>query len=149
MLSKLKFIAHLKSMEKMYCNSLNRFRAVENHAIPHEIVDEKFKYKSTLSYNSLSHTTNVDANTTAATATEIEFLKSSDIISQLAKMNSEVSRDRLGQWPMESESELSGQGLLRLKNGRFNKVSENFKVKQNNEKIKQSELLPCNYLKGL
>lgn len=130
MLSKLKFIAHLKSMEKMYCNSLNRFRAVENsnenHAIHHEIVDEKFKYKSTQSDNFLSHTTNVDGNTTAATATEIEFLKSTDIISQLAKMNSEVSRDRLGQWPLESESELSGQGLLRLKNGRFNKVSEKF-----------------------
>lgn len=127
MLSKLKFIVHLKSMEKMYC--LNRFRAVENnnenHAIHHEIVDEKFKYKSTQSDNFLSHTTNVEHNTTA-TATEIEFLKSTDIISQLAKMNSEVSRDRLGQWPLESESELSGQGLLRLKNGRFNKVSGKF-----------------------
>lgn len=134
MLSKLKFIAHLKSMEKMYCNSLNHFRAVENsnenHAIHHEIVDEKFKYKSTQSDNFLSHS----PNTTSATATEIEFLTSTNNISQLAKMNSEVSRDRLGQWPMESESELSGQGLLRLKNGRFNKVSEKFlrKLVQNN-----------------
>ena len=33
-------------------------------------------------------------------------------------------RDRLGQWPFESESEITGQGLQRLKNGRFNKVSE-------------------------
>lgn len=37
----------------------------------------------------------------------------------------DMSRDRLGQWPTESESEMSGQGLDRLRNGRFNKVSLN------------------------
>lgn len=31
-------------------------------------------------------------------------------------------RDRLGQWPQESESEFTRQGLQRLKNGRLNKV---------------------------
>lgn len=38
---------------------------------------------------------------------------------------SECSRDRLGQWPVESDSEVAGgvSGFGRLHNGRFNKVS--------------------------
>lgn len=38
---------------------------------------------------------------------------------------SETSRDRLGQWPVESDGEVAGgvSGFARLHNGRFNKVS--------------------------
>lgn len=38
---------------------------------------------------------------------------------------SETSRDRLGQWPAESDGEVAGgvSGFARLHNGRFNKVS--------------------------
>jgi hypothetical protein len=39
-------------------------------------------------------------------------------------------RDRLGQWPFESDTEIAGamSGLNRLKNGRFNKVMKTKKI---------------------
>lgn len=55
-----------------------------------------------------------------------------------------MSSDRLGQWPVESDSEIAGNlsGLDRLRNGRFNKVSENliFLTKKRTTFIK-----PVNY----
>lgn len=109
----------MKSIEQFVrlINLNNHFRIVENenHA------DEKFKYKTQASENFLSSSQNVERLTSFVE--EIQVLPTKQFAKNQHEKMSEVSRDRLGQWPFESESELPGQGLQRLKNGRFNKVS--------------------------
>lgn len=121
MLSRLKS-AQLKSMEKFlrYLNINNHFRVVENEN--HDATsNEQFKYKTQASENFLSSNRNAERLTSFVE--KIQILSPTDIEQNQPNTMSEVSRDRLGQWPFESESELPGQGLQRLKNGRFNKVS--------------------------
>ena len=125
MLSKLALRNHLKSIYSRYLNIDKHFRVVvenENHVA---MSNEQFKYKSQASENFLSSNQNAERRTTSYVE-KIQVLPSptaSDKAPTVSIM-SEVSRDRLGQWPLESEAELSGQGVQRLKNGRFNKVSE-------------------------
>lgn len=122
MLSKLKLSAQLKSMEKFlrYLNINNHFRVVENEN--HDTTsNEQFKYKTQASENSLSSNRNAERLTSFVE--KIQVISPTKINKNQPDTMSEVARDRLGQWPIESESELPGQGLQRLKNGRFNKVS--------------------------
>lgn len=123
MLSKFRLQNHFQSLKTYlrYLNSNNHFRAVENEN--HDASNEQFKYKTTqTSENVFSQRANVERSTTFVE--KIQVLSSPTEFVNNHKTMSDVSRDRLGQWPVESESELSGQGLQRLKNGRFNKVSE-------------------------
>lgn len=122
MLSKFKLKCQLKSLETYlrYINIENRFRAVENEN--HNATNnEHFKYKTPASENFLSSNQNAERSTSFVE--KIQVLSSTEFLKNRPDTMSEVSRDRLGQWPFESESELPGQGLQRLKNGRFNKVS--------------------------
>lgn len=122
MLSKLKFSSHLKSVEKYlrYLNINNHFRVVENEN--HDTTsNEQFKYKTQASENFLSSNRNAERLTSFVE--KIQVLLPTEFEKNQHDTMSEVARDRLGQWPIESESELPGQGLQRLNNGRFNKVS--------------------------
>jgi hypothetical protein len=123
MLSKLKFSqTQLRSLLHRYCTNLNinkNFRVVENEN--HDAMsNEQFKYKRT-NENFLSSTENAERLTSFVE--NIQILSPKEFVKNQSETMSEVARDRLGQWPMDSESELAGQGLQRLKNGRFNKVS--------------------------
>lgn len=123
MLSKFRLQTHFQTLKTYlrYLNSNNHFRAVENEN--HDASNEQFKYKTTqTNENVFSQRANVERSTTFVE--KIQVLSSPTEFVKNHKTMSDVSRDRLGQWPVESESELSGQGLQRLKNGRFNKVSE-------------------------
>lgn len=122
MLSKLTLKPKLKSFD-MFTRRLNinnRFRVVENenHA---DASNEQFKYKTQASENFLSSSQTAERLTSFVE--KIQVLPTTDFVKNQPDTMSEVARDRLGQWPFESESELPGQGLQRLKNGRFNKVS--------------------------
>lgn len=109
------------------CTNLNldnNFRVAvenENHRANE---NEKFKYKNQASENFLSSNQIAERLTTFVEKIEIISSPTTEIVKNPSETMSEVSRDRLGQWPIESESEMSGQGVQRLKNGRFNKVSE-------------------------
>jgi hypothetical protein len=138
MLSKLKF-NNFKSLEMCVrqCTNLNlnnNFRVAvenENHRATNT-ENEKFKYKTQASENFLS--SNQIAERLTSFVEEVKILSPTTEIVNHPETMSEVSRDRLGQWPTESESELAGQGLQRLKNGRFNKVSlEEKKLKKSIE----------------
>jgi hypothetical protein len=137
MLAKLRFKTKLESkwMEKYlrHLNSDNRFRvAVENEN--HDAMsNEHFKYKTPASENFLSSNRNAERLTSFVET--IQVLSTPEQFEKIQRDTmSEVSRDRLGQWPLESESELPGQGLQRLKNGRFNKVSPESRVRRGREK---------------
>lgn len=124
MLSKLKFSSPLKSMYMRYCTNLNidkNFRVVENEN--HDAMsNEQFKYKTQANENFLSSNRNAERITSFVE--KIQVLSPTELVKNPPETMSEVARDRLGQWPLESESELAGQGVQRLKNGRFNKVSK-------------------------
>lgn len=122
MLSKFKLKIQLKSLEMYlrYINIENRFRAVENEN-HNGTNNEHFKYKTTASENFLSSSPNAERLTSFAE--KIQVLSPTEFAKNPPVTMSEVSRDRLGQWPSHSESELPGQGVQRLKNGQFNKVS--------------------------
>lgn len=122
-------------MEKYlrHLNSDNRFRvAVENEN--HDAMsNEHFKYKTPASENFLSSNRNAERLTSFVET--IQVLSTPEQFEKIQRDTmSEVSRDRLGQWPLESESELPGQGLQRLKNGRFNKVSPESRARRGREK---------------
>jgi hypothetical protein len=126
MLSKLKFnLKPLAMCVRRQCSNssshLNRVAENENHR---GTENENFKYKTQASENFLS--SNQIAERLTSFVEKIEILSpptTTEIVKNPTETMSEVSRDRLGQWPLESESEMAGQGLQRLKNGRFNKVS--------------------------
>jgi hypothetical protein len=99
--------------------------AVENENENHDAMrmngSERYKYKTQTNENSFSsenHT--LESNTSVVE--KIQVISSSDL--SVTKMNRDVNT----QWPIESESEMAGQGLARLKNGRFNKVRELCKI---------------------
>lgn len=122
MLSKLKLKPQLKSMQMYlrYLNIENDFRVMENEN--HDATsNEQFKYKTQASENFLS--SNLNAERLTSFVEKIQVSPPTEFVKNQHDTMSEVSKDRLGQWPLESESELAGQGLQRLKNGRFNKVS--------------------------
>lgn len=122
MLSKIIFQPKLKSMEMFVrrLNITNHFRIVENENQA-DVSNEQFKYKTQASENFLSTSQNAEKRTSFVE--KIQVLPTTEFVKNLPDTMSEVARDRLGQWPLESESELPGQGLQHLKNGRFNKVS--------------------------
>lgn len=120
MLSKLNFKKQLKTLYSRYLNIDKHFRvAVENEN--HQAMNngEHFKYKQA-SENFLSSHQNAERLTSFVE--KIQVLSTPPDSVKPSTM-SEVAKDRLGQWPIKSESELAGQGVQRLKNGRFNKVS--------------------------
>lgn len=122
MLTKFKLKSQIKSLKiyLRYINIENYFRAVEyeNHSATN---NEHFKYKTQASENFLSSSQNGERLTSFAEKNQVS--SPTKFVKNLPVTMSEVSRDRLGQWPSESESELPGQGLQRLKNAQFNKVS--------------------------
>lgn len=123
MLSKIIFRPNFKSINvcsRSLMNVNNNFRVVENENQV-DASNEQFKYKTQASENVLSSSRNAERLTSFVE--NIQVLPTTEFAKNQLDTMSEVSRDRLGQWPFESESELSGQGLQRLKNGRFNKVS--------------------------
>ena len=129
MLSKLKFNSKSLGICIRQCTNLNldnNFRvAVENEN--HQATEnEKFKYKNHASENFLSSNQIAERLTSFVQKIEIIPSPTTEIVKNQPNTMSEVSRDCLGQWPLESESEMSGQGLQRLRNGRFNKVSWKF-----------------------
>lgn len=106
-------------------NINNNFRVAVENENHRGTENEKFKYKTQASENFLSSNQIAERLTTFIEKIEIF---SPEIVKNPPETMSEVSRDRLGQWPLDSESELAGQGLQRLKNGRFNKVSSKKKI---------------------
>lgn len=128
MLSKVKFQhQHFNACLRYYCSTINinlnkkPFRvAMENEN--HDVMSnsESFKYKTQANENFLSQNHSVEQNTSVVE--KIQVFSSSDLNTSLTQKMSEA-RDRLGQWPIASESEIEGQGLTRLRNGRYNKVS--------------------------
>lgn len=54
-----------------------------------------------------------------------QFISSDLLKHQVYKMCEQVSRDRIGQWAVESDAEIAGliSGLERMRVGKFNKVS--------------------------
>lgn len=131
MLSNLRFKSQLKllGMHLRYCTNLNinnNFRPAENEN-HNAMSNEQFKYKTTASENFLSTSRNAERLTSFVE--NIQVLSPTEFVKNSTETMSEVARDRLGQWPVESESELEGQGMQRLKNGRFNKVSRKWKIK--------------------
>lgn len=131
MLSKINLHHQLKSCVR-YCSiNINNkpFRvAAENENENQNVMrnGERFKYKTQQNENILSQNHTVGQNTSVVE--QIQVLSSSESKNLKSGIMSET-RDRLGQWPFESESEITGQGLQRLKNGRFNKVSEKSCIK--------------------
>lgn len=112
-----------------FCTSFNRsidhFRVAMENENHNGTGNDQFKYK-TRGENFLS-TKQTSERSTSSFVENIEVLSPSKLLgscSRLTEKSSEMSMDRLGQWPTESESEMSGQGLQRLRNGRFNKVSK-------------------------
>jgi len=91
----------------------------ENHDVMRN--SERFKYKTQTNENFLSQNQTVGQNTSVVE--KIQVLSSTELKNQKSEVMCET-RDRLGQWPIESESEITGYGLQRLRNGRFNKVSK-------------------------
>ncbi|KAL7021929.1 hypothetical protein ACKWTF_012072 [Chironomus riparius] len=79
---------------------------------------ERFKYKTQTNENFLSQNQTPGQNTTVVE--KIQVLSSTELKNQKSEVMCET-RDRLGQWPIESESEITGYGLQRIRNGRFNK----------------------------
>lgn len=125
MLSNLRLKPQLRLLGQhmRYCtraNVNNNFRPEENEN-HNAMSNEQFKYKTTPSENFLS--TSRTAERLTSFVEKIQVLPPTELVKKPSETMSEVARDRLGQWPVESESELAGQGLQRLKNGRFNKVS--------------------------
>jgi hypothetical protein len=114
-----------------FCTSFNRnidhYRVAMENENHNGTGNDQFKYK-TQSENFLS-TKQTSERSTSSFVENIEVLSPSKLVDSCRRteMSSEMSRDRLGQWPTESESEMSGQGLQRLRNGRFNKVSKSQK----------------------
>lgn len=104
-------------------NLNNNFRVAVENENHRATENEKFKYKNQASENFLSSNQIAERLTSFVEKIEIIPSPTTEIVKSQPETMSEVSRDRLGQWPLESESEMSGQGLQRLKNGRFNKVS--------------------------
>lgn len=53
------------------------------------------------------------------------FISSETLKNQVKIMVDQISKDRLGQWAFESDSEIAGtiSGLQRMRIARFNKVS--------------------------
>ena len=127
MLSKVNFHQPLKSYVR-YCSinlNLNNkpFRvATENENENHDAMknSERFKYKTQTNENFLSQNHTVGQNTSVVE--KIQVLSSSELKNLKSEIMSEA-RDRLGQWPIESDSEITGYGLQRLRNARYNKVS--------------------------
>lgn len=119
MLSKFKLSQNnLKSAVRLMCSvAPNNYRvAVENENENHDAMrmngSERYKYKTHTTENSFSQNRPL-VEDTSSVVEKIQVLSTAQI-----KMN----RDTNTQWPIESESELAGQGLARLKIGRFNKV---------------------------
>lgn len=123
MLSKFKLKSQLKSMEMClrYLNIRNHFRVALENENHDAMSNEQFKYKKQASENFLS--SNLNAERLTSFVEKIQVLPPTEFVKNQPDTMSEVARDRLGQWPLESDSELTGQGLQRLKNARFNKVS--------------------------
>lgn len=124
-------------------NINNNFRVAvavenENHRANE---NEKFKYKNQASENFLSSNQIAERLTSFVEKIEIIPSPTTEFVKNQPETMSEVSRDRLGQWPLESESELSGQGLQRLKNGRFNKVSGKIKNRFNCLTVEKCEMM--------
>jgi hypothetical protein len=97
---------------------------------------ESFKYKTQANENFLSQNQTVGQNTSVVE--KIQVLSSTELKNQKSEVMCEA-RDRLGQWPTESESEITGYGLQRLRNGRFNKVSKEISIKN---------ILKCNIIQS-
>lgn len=119
MLSKLKLSQyHLQSAVRLMCSAApTNFRvAVENENENHDAMrmngSERYKYKTQ------THTSFSQNHTLVEDTSVVEKIQVLSSVQAQQKMN----RDTNTQWPIESESELAGQGLDRLKNGRFNKV---------------------------
>lgn len=144
MLSKFNFKKQLQMLYSRYLNidkPLKHFRVVvenENHQAMNN--GEHFKYKQA-SENFLSSNQNAERSTSFLE--KIQVLSTPTDLGKLSAM-SEVAKDRLGQWPIKSESEMAGQGVQRLKNGRFNKVScrrnENEKDSRERKKIDRRKI---------
>ena len=110
--------------------------ATENENENHDVMrnSERFKYKTQTNENFLSQNQTVGQNTSVVE--KIQVLSSTELKNQKSEVMCET-RDRLGQWPIESESEITGYGLQRLRNGRFNKVSKELSIKN---------ILKCNII---
>lgn len=114
----------------------------ENHNGTGNERQSSLKYK-TQGEHFLS-TKSASERSTSSYVEKIEVLSPSNLVGSVnvSENLKDMSRDRLGQWPTESESEMSGQGLDRLRNGRFNKVSKinpiNYAPKQKQKQSKQS-----------
>lgn len=130
MLSRLKFCAQFRKIGQVYARkctdstpskNLSRVIENENHAENQYNGGEHFKYKTKKQTENLLSEQKFTDGQTSSTIEKIQIISSDFVKNQLETM-SEVSRDVMGQWPIESESELAGQGQARLKNGRFNKV---------------------------
>lgn len=112
-----------------FCNAYNHNYRVamenENHNGTGNERQSSLKYK-TQGEHFLS-TKPASERSTSSHVEKIEVLSPSNLVGsvKVSENLKDMSRDRLGQWPTESESEMSGQGLDRLRNGRFNKVSSN------------------------
>lgn len=137
MLSKIALRHQLKTVYSR-CQSLSTEKIISRVAVENEnhtaTSNEQFKYKPTKEENFLSTQRNGERLTSYVE--KIQVLSTpTDFVKSQANTMSEVSKDRLGQWPIESEAELQGQGLQRLKNGRFNKVSR----KRREKEIPESE----------
>jgi hypothetical protein len=93
----------------------------ENHDAMRMNGSERYKYKTQPNENSFSENHTLETNSRTVVE-KIQVISSSDLSAD--KMNRDVNT----QWPIESESELAGQGLTRLRNGRFNKVRKLCKI---------------------
>lgn len=134
MLSKFNFKKQLQTLYSRYLNIDKHFRVSvvenENHRAMNN--GEHFKYKQA-NENFLSSHRNVEQPTSFVE--KIQVLSTPTDLGKPAAM-SEVAKDRLGQWPIKSDSEMAGQGVQRLKNGRFNKVSCRRNEKDSRERKK-------------
>lgn len=110
-----------------FCSTLNNhdFRvSMENNENHNGTMnDQHFKYK-TQGEHFLS-TKQTSERSTSSYVENIQVLPPSKLVGsvKVSGKTAEMSSDRVGQWPTESESEMSGAGLDRLRNGRYNKVS--------------------------
>lgn len=126
MLSHIRFKPQIKQLGKFmrYCTNLNpnnNFRIAVENENQQAMSNDQFKYKTPANENFLSSSQTAERLTSFVE--NIQVLSPTQLVKNPSETMSEVARDRLGQWPLESESEMAGQGLQRLKNGRFNKVS--------------------------
>lgn len=133
MLSKLNFKKQLQSLYSRFNLNIDKhFRVVVENENHQAMNNEHFKYKQA-SENFLSSHQNAERSTSFVEKIQV-YSTPTDLGKPTAM--SEVAKDRLGQWPIKSESEMAGQGVQRLKNGRFNKVSCRRNEKDSRERKK-------------